>query len=575
MYQNRTLSKFLLTILLVVCTFIYPAKSYGQTFELVKNIGAGGVALSSMLTSTKVSSTEVAFFEYTNNLLTYNSLNKKFTRIPIPFFSGIGSGNYRNGYPEGMTYVDGKFVFLVHTNWLGINTYSLVTTTKEMSTLSVIPLATDIPLTSDIAAVNDYNVRYVSNQGLVQVNVFTGLRKVVATKLPVGITSYVRIDDADYVTTTTKVYKLKKLGQPQMVLESPKTILSVVISDSEISYINENLDFVTVKKGIPVTFQDSSRKGETYFSGGLSYYVPTKLYRLANGVFLGHDRQSVATFSSKYRFTNRYGAFGLCYPYQYSQPAKNAVSENGSTAVGRVGFVSVTDAFGNNQDVTIKTLYNLDAFPVALTFASEQFVLVAYVDSEPIWHSGVMLIDVNQGQVIRQIELNVGAITDIEYNNNVYLIADGNLLTLDLFLSAPPVRIPNIVGTFDLSEQGGYLYVQQPRSEGYIKLDQNNAVVNRGIQSSFLTMFDFWVGLPSWYFHVLPDESLLKEIYGYTGPDDGSSPFNPDGSIRWFPYNPVFCPQSMSTSLGNGKKSYFISGGDYLIEVYRYTPPQK
>lgn len=574
MYENRTLPKLLMATLLVLCSFLFSMQSYGQTFEYLRSVGAGGVSIGTITASTQVSSTQVAFFELPSTLVTYNSVTKAFTRTKVPYFEKNWNGAENNGFPISLAYVDDKFTFLVMEIINGIPNYSLVTTTKTLATAYVISLTGSTPIIEVIASVNANNVRLITVDGLMQVNVVNGKKRLISNKLPSGITNYVRMDDSDYVSTSTSIYRLTQSRPAKVVLQSSNTILSFIISSSSLSFINDNLDFVTVKNGIRQIQSYPSRKTNADYALLISTLTPTKLYRLANGEILGHDSSSIATWNSSYTFTSRYGWIGSFF---YTWAPKDAVSENGTTAVGRAGFVSITDHLGNNKDVEIKSAYNIDALPVSLTFASEQYVLVAYYDFEPVWHTGLLLIDVSLGAVIRQIELNVTTIEDIEYNGNVYIAADGNLYSCDLFLSKQPILVPGVGASYNLSEQGGFLYVQQPwrgwDGAGHTKLDKNNVIVNEGIKSSFSKLFEYWIGNPWFYNQVLPDESFLFDRFGYVGPDDGSSHLNSDGSIKFLP-STIFYPGSMINWMGNGKKSYFLSGS-FTSEVYRYTPPQK
>lgn len=577
MYQNRTLSKFLLTIFLVVCTFIYPAKSYGQTFELVSRIGAGGVGIQWLTCSTQISRTKTAYFSIPNLLVEYDSVTKKFTRRQVPFFSpNTEIQSYM--WPRAMAIVDGNYVLLVRGNYVNDVQPSIVTLNKNLEVVKQIPLSTNVPIIESIEAVNDTSIRFINNQGLCQMNAFNGQIRVITANLPTGITSYSRIDDIDYVVTSTKIYRVTPSRNPRLILDATRPILSFIVTDKSVLYINDALEYVTVRNGKSNIRAYPSRLSAIDSSLVITAIYPTKLYRLANGVILSHDAGSIATFDTNYNFINRYGYIGS---YSYGAPlTKDAVSENGSTAVGRVGFVSITDANGNNKDVSIKTFYNLDALPIAMTFASEQYLLLSYFDVEPTWHNGLILIDVNQGKVIRQTETTTYWIDDIEYNNNVYVAADGFLLTTDLLLSSPLERVPGINASLNLSEQGGILYVQQPQDGwngvSYTKLSQSNEVIQTKLQSSFGKRYEWSLAGPWFYAQVLPDESFLIDRFGWTAPDDGSDPMGIDGWPKPLPQQ-IFYPRSMYNFMGNGKKNYFISGHNFDVwtEVYRYTPAQK
>jgi hypothetical protein len=546
--------KHLLLLLCVAFTSIIsllPNNAYSQTFDRLRYVGSGGVGFSNIEVSTQITSSKVVFLDSQSTLVFFDTKRSRFKQRRVDYFVQ----NPVNVY--SMAYTSGAYSFLVQDHEVP-TLARIVTLDTNLDLIRNIPLhgyEIDFDV-NDMAYFSRKTVRIIAANNLLEINTRSGDVKIVTSLLPAQSRRYIFRDGKEYIGTQNSILRLERDGSLSTIVEDNNGIMSFTVDKETVDYFtSSSIDLVNLRDGKRTEYKYPNSNGFAYNAGELLY--PYKTYKLENDQLLVHDNKSLATVASNFDFIDRFGAIDAP-----EERCKDAVNEKGDTAVGRVGYVSITQSNGTNKNVPIRTTLHADAVPTSLTFATNRYVLVSYVNYIPVLESGIILIDRQDSKVIRQKRIEVSSITDIDFNHNIYIAADGNLWMLDLFLKEPLELIPNIPA-YELSSQGQNLYART--ADRVTKFTPSNKILRSNMFQLTLGYINNKFGSYPSATHILPDESLLSEFLGYVDAAETLRETDDGLVVR------QFFPVSIQSGIGNGKGNYFLTGYRQL-ELYQYSP---
>lgn len=549
--MTMTTFKSILKALTFVLMLTLGSLCQAQTFDFVGYTGSTGVGFADIFSSTRLSKSKFAFFEYPSTLLKYDVNKKQFTREPLLHFT------QHDYVARGMVVTRGLYVFLVYDR-NDNNGTRLVCVDKNRNLVNDFKLTAQQTFTggSRFVLLNERTVRYISSTGFEEVDIFSGKQTSIPYVFPDSVTDYRTDNGKHYVSTETGVFELRADGATSVIALNVEA-KGLQVQNGAVSFVNANtLEFVRISRNVKRVYPYPTDRINNEMPYWKTLLCPEHVYMLDDDTYLLHNNSILVTATKDYIFKDRYGSIDAP-----EWRCKDAVDQNGNVAVGRAGYVSFT-VKNVSFNVPIRTSLDIEALPTAITFATQKFATVSYVNYFPSLHSGILVIDIEKRKVVGSRSLPFESIADIDFRGNIYILGDGQLWTVDLELTNGLCVIPNVGGN-EVSAQNGYVYVTD--GARYVKLDVNNNVVRSDIQSAtFEFLYNFY-GYTTAYTHLFPDESVLIEYLGYVDKNSNIN-LSADGSI-----SRTFFPPSFAEHLGNGKGNYIVIGTRHK-EVYKYNP---
>ncbi len=529
----RIVSIIVTVILLSLCS----NSAIAQRLELVRYVGSGGIGFDRIRGLSVGPDGNALFLDGPNNLVKYSLQSRKFTKKCL-----IGldlSQSFR-----AATGSIGKYFVVVHGRDTGT---SVNVMDEKLNLVRQVQLQEDV--VGDVGVLTKRMFRVCTSSGkLIDIDVVNGSTANYQISNVGTVTSYRRFNGEDYIVDSdTKLLNVTNLNAPKLVLEDADRIYSFCIFDTSlVQYVTDRYQYVLVKNNtvvkIPYPGPNYSRPMQ-----------PISIVRAGSKLVLADDHGLIIA-NQDFEFLDRYG-----FTDNTEEPSiQDAADKHGRVAVGRVGFVYITDSDNKTSSVKLLSSTKLPAIPKALCFDNHGSVYVSYVETDNYlrFESGIIKIDIATNSIIGRwiSKSRIESSFDICHNGDLYFVGNDVLYKMKDSLLRDPVEIVTEYPVRLLAKQGKFVYALTYQPQRVIKVDRNGTIVDPDFLRSAFEVVDEYGQIG--YFTILPGEFIIGDYFGFLD----------------IPGIPKIDP--IMGFIGNGDGDYFIGStwnNWFAPGLYRYV----